>query len=243
MTGEEAMTVCLYDGNWVSLKACTKEMLEEALYDKYEKDEIRSEDTVKMLLNGYSTDDNAIYFPYEINADDLMEAATAIAEYVAPESRLECYESLNSGNFWRLCFDGKNVEEICPDLAGVYDEHPFEKVYPALDTSIEVMVSTPEELKKNSEMNVYFPIKGIPDRYVDRIFISDGKICGGMVTGPGRQAYGFSVSKGGTVILSLPPDAVEPNLEKALAKTLKPFLAAINPEIKRDLKNKKKKAR
>ena len=32
-------------------------------------------------------------------------------------------------------------------------------------------------------------------------------------------------------------------MEKALAKTLKPFLAAINPEIKKDLKNKKKKAR
>lgn len=235
------MTVCLYDGNWVALKACTKEMLKTVLYEKYEKDEIRSEDTVKMLLNGYSSDDNAIYFPYEICADDLMEAADAIAEYVSPESKLECYEFLNSGNFWRLCFDGKNVEEIRPDLTGVFDEHPFKKVYPALDTSIEVKLPSPPELKKDNEMTVCFPIKGIPDRTVDRIFISDGKICGGMVSVPGGKDYGFSVSQGGSIILSIPPDAAEPNMEKALAKTLKPFLAAFNPEIKKDLKSKQKK--
>jgi len=231
------MTICLAAGSYVILKPSAKEMLQEALYDKYEKNEIRSENIVNLLLDGFSPEDNAVYFPSEINADELMEAAEAIAEFVLPESWLEC-ESLNSGNFWRLCFDGKKVEEVYPNLYGIFDEHPFETVYPALDTSIEVMISSPAKLKKSSEMNVYFPIKGLPDRYVDRIFISEGKICGGMVSGPDMPGYGFSITKGGTVILSIPPDTVEPDMEKALAKTLKPFLAAVNPTIKKEMKRK-----
>lgn len=231
------MTTCLYDGNIVFLKDnVTKENLEESLYVKGATGEITSESTVRLLMNGYDPDTNAIEFPLELYDDDLMDAVKGVSEYIKPGEYLACYESMNSRNFWRLYFDGTSVKEVYPDLTGVYD---MEDDSISDKTDRAPAESTPSSIGKDNIIDVYFPVKGDPERYVEQIFTSGGKIIGGMVSGGGEK-YGFSVTEAGSVVLSIPPETENPRMEKHLTKTLKPFLHAQYETPKKGTKKKKK---
>lgn len=172
---------------------------------------------MELLLNGYDPLNNAIEFPLELYDDDLHAAASAISECVKPEEYLECYESMNSGNFWRLCFDGKNVEEVYPDFSGIFDEHPFEDLYPSEDMTGRIPASVASGPAKEGEIKVYLPLKGEPGRHVGLIITADSRICGGTFSVGKKEEYGVSVSATGSVS-SLPGEKGK-NMRKLLGSS------------------------